>query len=161
MQITSGKVVSIDYTLTSDSGEVIDSSEGGQPLVYLHGNGQIIPGLEKALEGQTSGFEAKVKVEAAEGYGLRDEKKLVVVPRDRIDGPGELKEGMQLQASNGGGMQVVTVTKIAGDEVTIDANHPLAGVNLNFDVKVRDVREATPEEIDHGHVHGPGGHHHH
>lgn len=160
MQITSGKVVSIDYTLTSDGGEVIDSSEGGQPLVYLHGNGQIIPGLEKALEGKEAGAELTVKVEAAEGYGLKDEKKLIVVPRDRIDGTGELKEGMQLQASNGGGMQIVTVVKIAGDEVTIDANHPLAGVNLNFDVKVRDVRDATPEEIDHGHVHGPGGHHH-
>lgn len=161
MQITSGKVVSIDYTLTSDGGEVIDSSEGGQPLIYLHGNGQIIPGLEKALEGKEAGAELKVKVEAAEGYGLKDEKKLIVVPRDRIDGTGELKEGMQLQASSGGGMQVVTVVKIAGDEVTIDANHPLAGENLNFDVKVRDVRDATPEEIDHGHVHGPGGHHHH
>ncbi len=161
MQITSGKVVSIDYTLTSDSGEVIDSSEGGQPLVYLHGNGQIISGLEKALEGKAAGAELKVKVEPAEGYGLRDDKKLIVVPRDRIDGTGELKEGMQLQASSGGGMQVVTITKIAGDEVTIDANHPLAGANLNFDVNVREVREATPEEIDHGHVHGPGGHHHH
>ena len=161
MEITSGKVVSIDYTLTNDSGEVIDSSEGAQPLVYLHGNGQVIPGLEKELEGKTAGTELKVKVAPADGYGLRDEKKLVVVPRDRIDGAGELKVGTQLQAGGGGGMQVVTITKIEGDEVTIDANHPLAGENLNFDVKVREVRDATDDEMAHGHAHGPGGHHHH
>ncbi len=161
MEITSGKVVSIDYTLTNDSGEVIDSSEGAQPLVYLHGNGQVIPGLEKELEGKTAGTEFKVKVAPADGYGLRDEKKLVVVPRDRIDGAGELKVGTQLQAGGGGGMQVVTITKIEGDEVTIDANHPLAGENLNFDVKVREVRDATDDEMAHGHAHGPGGHHHH
>lgn len=161
MQITSGKVVSIDYTLTSDSGEVIDSSEGGQALVYLHGNGQIISGLEKELEGKAAGAELKVKVPPAEGYGLRDDKKLVEVPRKRIEGDEELKVGMQLQAGGGGHVQVVTITKIEGDTVTIDTNHPLAGENLNFDVKVRDVRDATEEEVAHGHAHGPGGHHHH
>ena len=156
MQITSGKVVSIDYTLTDDSGKTLDSSVGGEPLAYLHGNDQIVFGLEKALNGKKAGDSLKVKVEPAEGYGVRDEAKLISVSRSKIQGVPNLKEGMQLQA----GHQVVTVIKIAGDEVTLDGNHPLAGVTLNFDVTIRDVRPATEEEIAHGHVHGPGGHHH-
>lgn len=161
MQISSGKVVSIDYTLTDDDKRVIDSSEGGEPLTYLHGVGQLIRGLEKELEGKVAGDSLKVKVPPAEGYGERDSAKTQVVPRKAIQGVGELKVGMQLQAGNGHGHQVVTIAKIDGDEITLDANHPLAGATLHFDVAVRDVREATPEELDHGHVHGPGGHHHH
>jgi len=156
MQITSGKVVSLDYTLTDDSGKTLDSSVGGEPLAYIHGNDQIVFGLEKALNGKKVGDAFKVKVEPAEGYGVRDDAKVTTISRSKVQGVPNLKEGIQLQA----GQQVVTVTKIAGDDVTIDGNHPLAGETLNFDVTVRDVRAATGEEIAHGHVHGPGGHHH-
>ena len=160
MQITSGKVVSIDYTLTDDEKQTIDSSVGGEPLAFIYGSGQIIPGLEKALAGKIAGDSLQVKVSPEEGYGIHDAEKIMTVPRSKIDGVPNLKEGMQLQASGGHGAQVVTVTKITTDEVTLDANHPLAGANLNFDVTVREVRDATPEEVSHGHVHGPGGHHH-
>jgi FKBP-type peptidyl-prolyl cis-trans isomerase SlyD len=160
MQISTGKVVSIDYTLTDGNEHVIDSSEGGEPLTYLHGVGQLISGLEKELEGKSAGDTLKAKIDPADGYGVRDDAKINVVPREAIQGVGDLKVGMQLQASNGHGHQVVTITKIEGDDVTIDANHPLAGATLHFDVTVREVREATKEELDHGHVHGPGGHHH-
>ncbi len=160
MQISTGKVVSIDYTLTDDKQQILDTSEGGEPLVYLQGVGQIIAGLEKELEGKKDGDSLKVKVAPENGYGLRDDAKIVQVSRKQIQGDEELKEGMQLQASGPQGHQVVTITKIAGDEVTIDGNHPLAGQTLHFDVTVRDVRDATKEEMDHGHVHGPGGHHH-
>lgn len=160
MQISSGKVVSIDYHLTNDKNDVIDSSKGRDPLAYLHGNHQIIPGLEKALEGKKVGDSLDVKIAPEEGYGLRDDAKIAVIPLDRVQGVPNLKEGMQLQSDGPQGPQIVTVTKIEGNEVTIDGNHPLAGENLNFAVTVRDIREATPEEVAHGHVHGPGGHHH-
>lgn len=161
MQISTGKVVSIDYTLTDDAKKIIDSSEGGDPLTYLHGVGQLIRGLEKELEGKSKGDQLDVTIPPAEGYGLRDEAKISVVPRKAIQGAGPLEVGMQLQASTGHGHQIVTITKIEGDDISLDANHPLAGATLHFDVTVRDVRAATPEELDHGHVHGPGGHHHH
>ena len=156
MTITKGSVVLFDYTLTDDSGQTLDTSDGGEPLTYLHGHDQIVFGLEKALNGKKAGDSLKVQVEPAEGYGLRDEAKLTTISRSKIQGVPNLKEGLQLQA----GHQVVTVIKIAGDEVTLDGNHPLAGATLNFDVTVRDVRPATEEEMAHGHVHGPGGHHH-
>jgi FKBP-type peptidyl-prolyl cis-trans isomerase SlyD len=160
MQITTGKVVSIDYTLTDDKKQVLDSSEGGDPLTYLHGVGQLISGLEKELEGRKAGDALQVTIAPKDGYGEHDENKKMVVPKKSIQGVGELKIGMQLHASGGHGHQVVTITKIDGDDVTLDANHPLAGKALNFDVTVREVRDATEEEIAHGHVHGPGGHHH-
>ena len=161
MQITTGKVVSIDYTLTDDKKQILDSSEGGDPLTYLHGVGQLISGLEKELEGKSTGDSLKVTIAPADGYGERDDSKIAVVPKKSIQGVGELKVGMQLHAGSGQGEQVVTITKIEGDDVTIDANHPLADTTLNFDVTVREVRDATEEEVAHGHVHGPGGHHHH
>ena len=160
MQISPGKVVLFDYILTDDDKVTIDSSEGREPLGYIHGSGQIIPGLEKALAGKVVGDALTVDVTPEEGYGLQDPNKILVVPRARIDGVPNLQEGMQLQASGGDGPQVVTVRKIEGDTVTLDANHPLAGENLHFDVTIREVRNATPEELSHGHVHGPGGHHH-
>ena len=160
MQITTGKVVSIDYTLTDDKKQTLDTSEGGDPLTYLHGVGQLIRGLEKELEGRSSGDSLKVEIAPADGYGDRDDSKITIVPRKSIQGVGELKVGMQLHASGGHEHRVVTITKIDGDEITLDSNHPLAGATLHFDVTVRDVRDATPEEVAHGHVHGPGGHHH-
>lgn len=161
IEISNGKVVSIDYTLTDGQGHVIDSSEGGDPLTYLHGAGQLIRGLEKELDGKTAGATFQAKIDPADAYGVRDNAKVNVVSRQAIQGVGEVKVGLQLQAGNDHGHhQVVTITKLEGDDVTIDANHPLAGATLHFDVTVREVREATEEELDHGHVHGPGGHHH-
>jgi FKBP-type peptidyl-prolyl cis-trans isomerase SlyD len=161
MQIAHEKVVLIHYTLRNDAGEVIDSSSGGDALAYLHGQGNIIPGLEKALEGRQAGDKLSVKVEPAEGYGERDAKLVQQVPRRQFGGA-NVEPGMQFHAQTSQGhARVVTVKSIVGDMVTVDGNHPLAGENLHFDVEVTDVRDATAEELEHGHVHGPGGHHHH
>ncbi len=160
MQIAKHKVVSIDYTLTNDAGDVIDSSEGGAPLAYLHGENNIIPGLENALEGKAAGDSLKVTVTPEEGYGVRIDELIQVVPSHLFGGVEKLEAGMQFQAETDDGVQVVTIAAVNGDEVTVDGNHPLAGETLNFDVKVADVRDASAEEIEHGHVHGPNGHHH-
>jgi len=160
MKIEKNKVVSIDYKLTGDDGQVIDSSEGRSPLAYLHGNGNIVAGLEEALEGKATGDAVNVSVPPEKGYGMRDEAKLVEVSKDKLKGAAEIKPGMQFQAQTPDGQQVFTVSKVAESSVTLDANHPLAGATLNFDVTVREVREATAEEVSHGHVHGPGGHAH-
>jgi FKBP-type peptidyl-prolyl cis-trans isomerase SlyD len=161
MLIAHDKVVLIHYTLTNDAGKVIDSSSGGEPLAYLHGQGNIISGLEKALDGRQAGDKLNVRVEPADGYGVRDDELVQQVPRRQFGGA-NLKPGMQFHAqSSQGHARVVTVTRVVGDMVTVDGNHPLAGEVLNFDVEVAEVREATQEELEHGHVHGPGGHHHH
>lgn len=162
MKIADRTVALIDYTLYDPQGVVIDSSAGSEPLAYLHGAGNIIPGLEKALEGKVAGDALKVTIPAAEAYGEKDDEALEVVQRKQIqmdDQPIEL--GMQLHAMGPNGGQILTVVDIDGDEITLDANHPLAGVDLTFDVKVTLVREATAEELDHGHVHGAHGHDHH
>ncbi|HVT37280.1 MAG TPA: peptidylprolyl isomerase [Nevskiaceae bacterium] len=161
MQIENQRVVLMHYTLTNDAGEVLDSSRGGEPLAYLHGSGNIIPGLENALAGKQAGDKVQVKVAPAEGYGERNPELVQQLPRRAFKGVGDLRVGMQLQAQSEHGMRVITVTKIAGDMVTVDGNHALAGVPLNFDVEITEVRAATAEEMSHGHVHGPGGHHHH
>jgi FKBP-type peptidyl-prolyl cis-trans isomerase SlyD len=160
MQITQDSVVLIHYTLTDDSGKTIDSSSGGEPLAYLHGNGNLIPGLERALEGKQSGDQVNVKISPAEGYGEYDKELVQRIPKRSLKGIGNVYVGMQLQAQSEHGARSVTVTQVVGDMVTIDGNHPLAGQNLNFDVKIENVRTATEEELSHGHVHGPGGHHH-
>jgi FKBP-type peptidyl-prolyl cis-trans isomerase SlyD len=161
MVIAQDKVVLIHYTLTNEAGETLDSSSGGEPLAYLHGQGNIISGLEKALDGKQAGDKMNVRVEPADGYGLRDDELIQQVPRRQFGGA-NLKPGMQFHAqSSQGHARVVTVTRIVGDMVTVDGNHPLAGKVLNFDVEVAEVRDATQEELEHGHVHGPGGHHHH
>jgi FKBP-type peptidyl-prolyl cis-trans isomerase SlyD len=162
MLIAQDKVVLIHYTLTNDRGEVLDSSSGGEPLAYLHGQGNIIPGLEKALAGKQAGDKLDVKVAPAEGYGERDDQLVQQVPRRAFSGAQDVKPGMQFHAQTSGGhARVVTVTRVAGDMVTVDGNHPLAGEHLNFAVEVTEVRDPTAEELSHGHVHGPGGHHHH
>ena len=161
MKIEKNKVVSIDYKLTNNKNETVDSSEGREPLAYLHGNGNLIPGLEKALDGKASGDKLTVSIPPEEGYGLRDDTKRIDIPLEVFKGVDEVKPGMQFQARNKeGAVELLTVVAVAGDKVTIDANHPLAGETLNFDVTVRDIREATAEELAHGHVHGVGGHHH-
>lgn len=161
MQIAHQKVVSIHYTLTNVDGEILDSSEGSEPLAYLHGFGNIIPGLENALTGRKVGDRFSVSVAPAEGYGERDDAMVQAVPRNAFQGVDEIQPGMQFQAQSPEGMQLVTVVGVEGDEVILDGNHPMAGLTLNFAVEVTEVRDATHEELDHGHVHGPGGHHHH
>lgn len=160
MQITPGSVVVFDYTLTDDDKDIIDSSVGSEPLAYIQGEGQIVPGLEKAMEGKKAGDSFKISLPPEDGYGVHDPENISVVPADQIEGGEELEEGMQLHTEGEFGEQTVIITKIVGNEVTIDGNHPLAGMTLHFDIAIRDVRPATDEERDHGHVHGPGGHHH-
>ena len=158
MQIGAKKAVTFHYSLRDDEGTVLDSSEGSDPLTYLHGEGNIVPGLEKALEGKTVGDEVKASVPPEEGYGVRDEKNIQNVPRRKLP-EGKLQPGMRVRLQTNHGQIVALVTAIKGDYVTIDTNHPLAGMTLHFEVKVTDVRDATAEELEHGHVHGPGGHH--
>ncbi|HAZ41283.1 MAG TPA: peptidylprolyl isomerase [Methylococcaceae bacterium] len=160
MQIENQKVVSIHYTLTNEAGQVLDSSENQEPLAYIHGHGNIIPGLENALAGLSKGEKLKVTVAPADGYGERDDSMVQAVPRSAFQGVDDITPGMQFQAQSPEGIQLVTVVSVEGDEVTLDGNHPMAGITLIFDVEITDVRDATAEELDHGHVHGPGGHHH-
>lgn len=160
MSIETNHVVSIHYTLKGDAGEVIDSSAGGEPLAYLHGHGNLVPGLERELTGKNAGDKLQVKISPADGYGEHDPQLVQRVPRRALKGVGNVRVGMRLHAQTDHGPKPVTVTQITGDMVTLDGNHPLAGKNLNFDVEIAAVRAATEEELSHGHVHGAGGHHH-
>lgn len=160
MQIAKNKVVSINYTLTDDAHNAIDSSDGAEPLTYLHGSNNIIPGLENALTGKSVGDKLKVTVAPEEAYGERVEDMVQVVPRDRFEPDAELEVGMQFQTPTDDDVSVVTITKVDADSVTVDANHPLAGLTLLFSVEVVEVRDASAEELSHGHVHGAGGRHH-
>lgn len=158
-EIQNDQVVSFHYTLTDATGEVIDKSEG-QPLVYLHGAGNIIPGLENALTGKKVGDKLVVNVPAAEGYGEYSVELVQEVPRNMFQGVDQIQPGMQFQAQTDEGIQVVTVKDVTDTAVIVDGNHPLAGQDLNFDVEIVEIRPASQEELDHGHVHGAGGHHH-
>lgn len=160
MSIAQDQVVSIHYTLRDDAGEVIDRSADGAPLAYLHGHGQLIPGLERELTGKKPGERLQVKVPPAEAYGEYDQALVQKVPRRTLKGVGVPRVGMRLQAQTPQGPRAVTVTQVSGDLVTLDGNHPLAGKSLSFEVEVAAVRPATEEELAHGHVHGAGGHHH-
>jgi FKBP-type peptidyl-prolyl cis-trans isomerase SlyD len=160
VDITADRVVTIHYTLKDDSGTVLDSSAGGEPLAYIQGHGNLISGLEKALEGKQGGHTMALSIAPADAYGIRDEALIQRIPRRALQGSGEIRKGMQFQARTDAGLRMFTVTAIVGDMVTLDGNHPLADKTLHFDVQVVDVREASPDELEHGHVHGPGGHHH-
>jgi FKBP-type peptidyl-prolyl cis-trans isomerase SlyD len=160
MQIADNMAVSIHYTLTNDEGEVIDSSIGDEALAYLHGNGNIISGLEIALNDKVVGDKFKVRIAAEDAYGEIEDDRIQIVAIDMFEGVDELEVGMQFQADVSSGPGVITIIGIDGDDITIDGNHPLAGVPLTFEVEVIDVRPATAEELAHGHVHGAGGHHH-
>lgn len=159
MQVAANTVVAFDYVLTAPDGKVIDSNEGAGPLAYIHGQGQIIPGLEAALEGRTTGDAFQVTVPPEKAYGVRDSALVQVVSRDMFESVNELEVGMRFRASLEDGEHVFTIVGLDDKQVTIDGNHPLAGTTLRFDVKVVEVRAATAEELDHGHVHGAGGHH--
>ena len=157
MKISTDAAVSFHFTLKVD-GQTVESSFGDQPLVYLHGHKAIVPGLEEALVGKSKGDKFNITLPPEKAYGVRDENLIQKVPRDQF--PDDLKEGMQFQADTPGGPMVITVAKVADKEVTIDANSEMAGKTLNFEIEVVEVRAATKEELSHGHVHGPGGHHH-
>jgi FKBP-type peptidyl-prolyl cis-trans isomerase SlyD len=157
MTIEKNRVVSIDYRLVDDDGDLIDSSEDGEPLVYLHGKGNIIPGLERQLEGKKAGENLACVIEAVDGYGERDESLIFTVGKDEFEGT-DVSVGMQFEAHGEDGAQIVTVVGIEGEEIKVDANHPLAGENLHFAIKVVEVRDATAEELEHGHVHGAHAH---
>lgn len=157
MQIGKEKVAAIHYTLRDGSGKVLDSSQGREPLQYLHGAGNLIMGMEEGLEGKSKGDKLKLTIPPAKGYGEKDDRLVQKVPRSAF-GNQNIEKGMQFQTNQG---QVVTVTETGLENITVDGNHPLAGVELHFEVEVMEVRGATNEEVSHGHVHGPGGHHHH
>lgn len=156
MEITKHKVAAIHYTLTDNQGNVLDSSSGREPLYYIQGIGNLILGMEEGLEGKKKGDKFQIHVSPEKGYGVKDPAMTQKVPLTAFGGE-KVQTGMKFQTNQG---QVVTVTEVSTDTVTVDANHELAGVELHFDVEVMEVRNATSEEISHGHVHGPGGHHH-
>ncbi len=160
MIISKDKVVTIDYSLTDEEGELIDSSVGEEPLIYLHGHHGIIPGLEQALAGHRTGDKVEVSIPPEEGYGDWDEDLVEVVAKEDFDDQEDLEIGTQFETETDDGIRLATVIDIEGEEVTVDLNHPLAGMTLNFDVTVLDVRDATAEELAHGHVHGEHGHDH-
>jgi FKBP-type peptidyl-prolyl cis-trans isomerase SlyD len=160
VEISADRVVTIHYTLKDDGGTVLDSSAGGEPLAYIQGHGNLVPGLERALEGRQEGNSIAVVVSPADGYGTRDESLVQRVPKRSLQGAGAIKKGVQFQARTDEGMRLFTVAAVIGDMVTLDGNHPLADRTLHFEVQIVGVREATAEELEHGHVHGAGGHHH-
>jgi FKBP-type peptidyl-prolyl cis-trans isomerase SlyD len=160
MQIAKNTAVQIHYTLKNDAGEVLDSSEGAEPLAYLQGNGNLIPGLEKALDGKRAGDAVSASISPEDGYGVRDESLIQEVPRSAFEGIAKIEIGMQFHADSNHGPRTVTVTKVTPDSVTVDGNHPLADQTLHFAVQIIEVRAASKEELSHGHVHGPGGHEH-
>ena len=160
MKIAKDKVVALHYTLRNDGGETIDSSSGGEPLAYIHGNGSILPALETALEGREPGAKFDLRLAAKDGYGERNAELVQVVQRKALATIGKIKVGTQFHAQVPGGARVMTITAVDKDDITIDGNHPLAGIDLNFNVEVVEVRDASPDELAHGHVHGAGGHHH-
>jgi len=159
MKNTENPVVSIHYTLTNKAGEKLDSSIGAEPLTYLHGAGNIIPGLENALADKTVGDKLTVTIEPEDAYGERNEEHIQTVPRDMFQGIDNIEVGMQFQADSSNGPAVVTITAVEDDQVSIDGNHPLAGEQLTFDVEVMDIRPATETEMEHGHIHGAGCNH--
>ncbi|MBL4651763.1 MAG: peptidylprolyl isomerase [Flavobacteriales bacterium] len=161
MKIGANKVVHMHYKLTNDKGKVLDNSEGQEPLAYIQGLGNIISGLEKEMEGKKAGDKLSVSIAPKDGYGEIKAELIQIVPKSGFEGgENELQAGMQVQVDTNEGVQVANVTKIDGKDVTLDLNHPLAGIQLNFDIEIMEVRDSTTEELEHKHVHGPGGHHH-
>ncbi len=160
--IEAGKVVTLHYTLRDAAGNELDSSGSDEPIQYLHGIGMIVPGLEEGLAGKRQGEKTKIIVKPDDGYGERDPRGIQEVTRDTFPAEAPLEAGLEFEAEGPDGEPILaTVVKIEGDNVTIDLNHPLAGITLHFDVSIHEVRDATAEELAHGHPHGSDGHHHH
>jgi FKBP-type peptidyl-prolyl cis-trans isomerase SlyD len=160
MKISKEKVVSIHYTLKDKTGEVLDSSDGQPPLEYIQGLGNIIPGLEKALDGKQVGDKLNAVIPPEDAYGVRKESFVKTIPLSEFENQGDVKVGSQFRVETSQETHIATVTNIENENVTIDLNHPLADETLHFDIEVMDIREATQEELSHGHVHGAGGHAH-
>jgi len=160
LNITEKSVVSLHYKGTLEDGSVFDSSEGRDPLVFIFGTGMIIPGLEAGIDGLKAGDKKTINVKSDEAYGQRKEEAMQEVPKEHLPQDAELKVGMQLAAQGPQGAIPVVISEIKDKTVVVDFNHPLAGKDLTFDVEVIEVREATKEELEHGHAHGPGGHQH-
>lgn len=156
MKAAHGRVVSLHYTLTDDHGLLLDSSRGREPLAYLHGYGNIIAGLETALEGREAGFLSTVKVAPADGYGAFNPEAVFEVPRGQFPPEEDIQVGMEVRGENEHGLMAFRVVAVNDQGVVLDANHPMAGKNLNFDVEVLGVRDATAQELSHGHVHAHG-----
>ena len=161
--IKKNDVVTLSYTLKNSEGVDLGKADAKEPLNYLHGVGGNIPGLEEEVEGLKVGDKKDVTVPPEKGYGERSDQNIHKVPLSgfQADGDEKLVAGMQVRVETNEGISIADVASIDGEEVTLDLNHPLAGEALHFDVEVMDIREATKEELDHGHAHGPGGHHHH
>lgn len=160
MSISKDKVVQFHYNLKNDKGEQIESTEGRDPMAYLHGHGNIIPGLEKALEGKAVGDKFTVTIEPKDGYGERQEAEWQRIPLKHLQGARKWKPGMMAFVETDKGYRQVTVMKVGKFNADVDVNHPLAGLTLTFDIDVVDLRDASEEEKSHGHAHGVGGHHH-
>lgn len=161
MQIDTATVVTFHYTLRTAEGQTLESSRDGEPTAYLHGAGNIIPGLEVAMAGHVAGDSFSTTVSPADAYGERHPDRVQRVPEKHLVYRGKLREGDVVQLNTRDGLRPVTVTKVGRHSVDVDANHPLAGQTLVFDIEIVDVRAATTDEQAHGHAHGPGGHHHH
>lgn len=159
MLIAKHAVVMLEYTLTAPDGEVLDTSKGRAPLSYLHGTGSIVPGLERALDGRQQGDRFDVRVSPDDGYGARDEGLVHEITRSQLPKDLEPEVGLELQARGPDGDLVLMIVAVEGERITLDGNHPLAGMELHFVGEIVGVRAATREELAHGHVHGPGGHH--
>jgi len=157
LMIGKHSVVSIHYTLKDDDGQVMDTSEGREPLAYLHGENNLIPGLESELQGKTTGAKFQATIEPKDAYGEINDEFIQTINKQMFQGVDDIQPGMTFIAQGEGGQQrQVRVVEVEGDDVTIDANHPMAGKTLHFDVEVVEVREATPQEVEHGHVHAHG-----
>ena len=153
MQVEKNKVVEIEYTLKDDSGQILDSSQNREPLSYIQGLGNLIPGVENALEGKSSGERVEITVPPETGYGARDDSLVLTIERAKFAEVDDLKEGLRFRMDTPDGPLIFTVLKIDEAEVLVDGNHPLAGMTLNFDITIQSVRDATTEELEHGHVH--------
>lgn len=159
MTISKNSVVTIDYSVRDADGNLLESSED-EPLAFIHGMGVLVPGLETAMEGKGKDFELNTTLGPDEAFGRREEALVLEVSKNDFENPDDVEVGLTFQAEIGEDIRFCTVTAVEGDQVVVDANHPFADMTLQFELKVKDVREASPEELEHGHVHGPGGHHH-
>ena len=159
MNIEDKKVVLVHYTLKNDAGDVLDTSDGQDPLAYLHGAGNIIPGLEAELKGKKAGDKVDAVIKPEDGYGTRRDELVQTVPLSNFDQPDQVKVGVQFYVEGPEGVMMATVTAMEGDSVTVDLNHPLADTTLHFAVEIIEVREPTEDELNHGHVHGEGCNH--
>ncbi len=160
MSIVKDKVVYFHYTLNGENGEVYESSKDSHPMTYLHGHGNILPALEVELEGKSEGDQMQVTLTPEQAYGVRNEESMQRIPIKHLANKKNLRKGMAVKVNTEKGMRDVTIIKVGKFNVDVDTNHPLAGLTLTFDLSIETVRDALPEELSHGHVHGEGGHHH-